>query len=64
MDKANQMMVFVRAVEGESFSEAARSLDLTPSSVSRQISLLEGRLGARLLNRSTRRLSLTEAGRL
>ena len=63
MDKATQMMVFVRTVEEGSFSAAARSLDLTPSSVSRQISLLEDRLGARLLNRSTRRLSLTEAGR-
>ena len=62
MDKATQMMVFVRTVDGGSFSAAARSLDLTPSSVSRQISLLEDRLGARLLNRSTRRLSLTEAG--
>ena len=58
------MMIFVRTVEDGSFSEAARSMDLTPSAVSRQVSHLEDRLGARLLNRTTRRLSLTEAGRV
>src|SRR5690606_25927248 len=45
-----------------SFSHAARRLGLTRSAVSRQIAGLEDRLGARLLNRTTRRLSLTEAG--
>jgi len=58
------MMIFARTVEEGSFSKAARSMDLTPSSVSRQVSHLEDRLGARLLNRTTRRLSLTEAGRV
>ena len=61
---ANQgeMAVFTRAVETGSFSAAARTLNLTPSAVSKQIGRLEDRLGARLLNRTTRRLSLTEAG--
>ena len=57
-----EMAVFVRAVEAGSFSAAARTLNLTPSAVSKQIGRLEDRLGARLLNRTTRRLSLTEAG--
>lgn len=62
MDRAAAMEVFDRVVETGSFSAAARSLNLTPSAVSKQISRLEDRLGARLLNRSTRRLSLTEVG--
>lgn len=57
-----EMAVFVRAVETGSFSAAARSLNLTASAVSKQIGRLEDRLGARLLNRTTRRLSLTDAG--
>jgi DNA-binding transcriptional LysR family regulator len=56
------MAAFVRVVEGRSFSMAARALGLTRSAVSRQIAGLEDRLGARLLNRTTRRLSVTEAG--
>jgi len=56
------MMIFVRAVEDGSFSAAARHLDLTPSAVSKQIRRLEDRLGVRLFNRTTRRISLTEAG--
>jgi DNA-binding transcriptional LysR family regulator len=62
MDKAAEMMIFVRAVEEGSFSAAARDLDLTPSAVSKQIRRLEDRLGVRLFNRTTRRISLTEAG--
>lgn len=58
-----EMNVFVAAVDAGGFSAAARLLDLTPSAVSKQISRLETRLGARLLNRSTRRISLTAAGR-
>lgn len=58
-----EMNVFVAAVDAGGFSAAARLLDLTPSAVSKQISRLESRLGARLLNRSTRRISLTAAGR-
>ena len=60
---SSEMNVFVAAVDAGGFSAAARLLDLTPSAVSKQISRLEERLGARLLNRSTRRISLTDAGR-
>ncbi|MBO6521208.1 MAG: LysR family transcriptional regulator [Rhodospirillales bacterium] len=63
MDIANQMILFAKVVETGGFSAAARDLGLTPSAVSRQIGNLEDRLGARLLNRSTRRVSLTEVGR-
>ncbi len=54
----------MRVVEDQGFSSAARSLDLSTSYVSRQISGLEARLGVRLLNRSTRRQSLTPVGAL
>lgn len=63
MDIANQMILFAKAVDTGGFSAAARDLGLTPSAVSRQIGNLEDRLGARLLNRSTRRVSLTEVGK-
>lgn len=62
MENVSQMTVFLRSVEDGSFSAAARSLDMTPSAVSKQITRLEQRLGVRLLNRSTRHLSLTEEG--
>lgn len=62
MDKATQMLIFVRSVDEGSFSGAARAMDLTPSAVSKQISALEDRLGVRLFNRTTRHISLTEAG--
>lgn len=57
------MAVFMRVAEAENFSAAARALSLTPSAVSKLIGRLEERLGARLLNRTTRRVSLTEEGR-
>jgi DNA-binding transcriptional LysR family regulator len=56
------MSVFVRVVQAGSFSAAARALNQTPSAVSKQIGRLEDRLGARLFNRTTRRLGLTEVG--
>ena len=59
---AGELEVFVRVVQAGSFSAAARGLDLTPSAVSKQIARLEDRLGARLLNRTTRRLNATEVG--
>lgn len=62
MDSLLGMEVFVRVVRTGSFSAAARSLNQTPSAVSKQIGRLEDRLGARLLNRTTRRLGLTEIG--
>ncbi len=62
MDRAAEMTAFVRAVETGSFSAAARQLDLTPSALSKLVTRLEDRLGARLLQRTTRRLQLTAEG--
>jgi DNA-binding transcriptional LysR family regulator len=59
----NRIAVFVRVVEAGSFTAAATALSLPTSSVSRAVSNLEEELGVRLLNRSTRKLSLTESGR-
>lgn len=56
------MAVFVRVVERGSFSAAARDLGMTPSAVSRQLARLEREMGIRLLERTTRRLRLSEAG--
>ena len=56
------LAVFAKVVEFESFSKAAEDLGLSKSAVSKQIAALEERLGARLLNRTTRRLSVTNAG--
>ena len=61
-DSLSDMAVFARVVDAGSFSGAARQLSLTPSAVSRQIARLEGVLRVQLLVRSTRKLSLTEAG--
>ncbi|MDA1022820.1 MAG: LysR family transcriptional regulator [Proteobacteria bacterium] len=63
MDSSIEMAVFVRVAETGNFSATARALKLTPSAVSKLIGRLEDRLGARLLNRTTRRVSLTEEGR-
>jgi DNA-binding transcriptional LysR family regulator len=60
----DQMRTFARVGALGSFAAAARDLRLSPSAVSKQIRELEDRLGTRLLNRTTRRVSLTEAGRL
>lgn len=62
MDHLSAMAVFARVVEMESFSGAARALGLSKSAVSKRVGRLEDRMGLRLLNRTTRRLSLTEAG--
>jgi DNA-binding transcriptional LysR family regulator len=56
------MEVFVRAIELGGFSAAARALRMTPSAVSKLVARLERRLGARLINRSTRKLLLTAEG--
>lgn len=56
------MAVFVRVVEAGGFSKAADRLGISKSAVSKQVAKLEDRLGARLLNRTTRQLSLTEVG--
>ena len=64
MDKLSEMQVFVAAVKSGSFSAAGRTLELSPSAVSKLISRMESRLGVRLLNRTTRTLSLTEGGQV
>jgi DNA-binding transcriptional LysR family regulator len=58
----NDLLLFARIVESGSFSKAAQRVDLPKSTVSRRISLLEARLGERLLQRTTRKLVLTEFG--
>jgi DNA-binding transcriptional LysR family regulator len=63
MDRFQAINAFVKVVETGSFARAAARLDVSVSSVSRQVAELEAHLDARLLNRTTRRLSLTESGR-
>jgi DNA-binding transcriptional LysR family regulator len=58
----NDLLLFARIVESGSFSQAALRVDLPKSTVSRRIALLEARLGERLLQRTTRKLMLTEFG--
>ena len=62
MDTLAAMQVFVQVVDTGGLSAAGRTLGLAPSSISRRIGELEEMLGVRLLHRTTRRLSLTEAG--
>ncbi|MBX6322321.1 MAG: LysR family transcriptional regulator [Rhodospirillaceae bacterium] len=62
MQSLDAMQVFVHTVEARSFTGAARRLGLSKSVVSRRLTALEARLGVRLLNRTTRSLSLTEPG--
>jgi DNA-binding transcriptional LysR family regulator len=63
MDRFAALEAFVRVAETQSFSEAARRLGSSKSAVSRNVGALEAELGARLFNRTTRSLNLTEAGR-
>lgn len=64
MDRLEAMTVFSQVVEQGSFARAADRLGLSASAVSRQLADLEEHLGVRLLNRTTRRLSLTESGQV
>jgi DNA-binding transcriptional LysR family regulator len=62
VNRTGEMEVFVRVVELGGFSPAARACRMTPSAVSKLIARMEARLGARLVNRSTRQLQLTPEG--
>src|SRR5690349_17458086 len=62
MQKLTDIAIFVEVVRRLSFTAAAESLEMSQPVVSKAVTRLEDRLGARLLNRTTRRLSLTEAG--
>lgn len=62
MNNFSDVVAFVRVVEAHSFVAAAQTLGMSPSAISKAVSRLEERLGARLLNRTTRSLSLTDLG--
>ena len=62
MDRMTSMATFVKVVENGGFSAAARALSISPSMATAHVQSLEERLGVRLLNRSTRKVSLTEVG--
>ena len=62
MDTFTAMKVYCSVVENDSLAGAARSLNVSPSVVSKQLSALEDRLGVRLLNRTTRHISVTQEG--
>jgi DNA-binding transcriptional LysR family regulator len=62
MDRLGSMRVFAKVVEQGSFARAAQALDMSATVVTRNVADLEAHLGTRLLNRTTRRLSLTETG--
>jgi DNA-binding transcriptional LysR family regulator len=63
LDRFTSMAAFVAAADAGSFAAAAIKLHMSPQMVAKHIVFLEDRLGARLLNRTTRRQSLTELGR-
>lgn len=63
LDDLSEMLVFVRVVERGSFSAAARALGMTTSAISKRIAALERKLRTRLVHRTTRKLSTTDAGR-
>src|SRR6266481_6278431 len=62
MDRLDAMQAFVAVADLEGFAPAARKLGLSPSAVTRLIAALEERLGARLLQRTTRKVALTDVG--
>jgi DNA-binding transcriptional LysR family regulator len=64
MDRIASMITFVKVVQADGFASASRRLNLSPSTVTTHIQALEDRLGVRLLNRSTRNINLTDAGRV
>ncbi|MFT7026823.1 MAG: DNA-binding transcriptional LysR family regulator, partial [Paracoccaceae bacterium] len=62
MDRLTEMQAFVTVVDQGGFTDAARKLSVSKSAISKHVAALEDRLGARLLNRTTRRVSATEIG--
>src|ERR1700693_2535132 len=62
MDRIDAMQAFVAVADLHGFAPAARKLGLSPSAVTRLIAALEDRLGARLLQRTTRQVALTDIG--
>lgn len=62
MDRVTSMKVFVRAASAGSLSAAGRQLGMSPAMATKHVNALEARLGVKLFHRTTRRLSLTEAG--
>ena len=64
MDRLHSMRVFARVIDEGGFAAAARALDLSPAVATRLVADLEAHLGARLINRTTRRVALTETGEL
>jgi DNA-binding transcriptional LysR family regulator len=64
MDQLTALRIFRNVVQRGSFAAASRELRLSPAAISKNIGELEAHLAARLFNRTTRRMSLTEAGSL
>ena len=62
MDRLTAMTIFVAVAEQEGFAGAARLLNISPPAVTRAVAALEAHLGAKLFNRTTRFVRLTEAG--
>ena len=62
MDRIDGVTIFIEVAERGSFADAARRLGRSPTAVTRAVAELEARLGVRLLNRTTRAVSVTEAG--
>src|SRR6201985_3745606 len=62
MDRIDAMQAFVAVADLHGFAPAARKLKLSPSAITRLVAALENRLGARLLQRTTRQVALTDAG--
>src|ERR1044071_7524940 len=62
MDRLKSLTTFVQVVETGGFSAAARRLNMSPTMASEHVQALEAQLGARLLQRTTRKISLTEVG--
>ena len=62
MDRLHELQVFVAVAESAGFAKAGKRLRLSPPAVTRAVASLEARLGTRVFQRTTRRVSLTDAG--